>query len=354
MKRKHYIGMDAHCEISELKVVTASGRLVYSWRGPTTIPALTEAIEKIPRPRYLAIEEGPIADWLFRNLSHLTDDFVVSDPRRNHLIAKEGDKDDPIDAEKLAHLLRGGYLKHVHHSESLDRAVFKRHVTLYHRCVGQRTGQACRIMGNLRFYGVFVEEKAFAKSKLRNELLSRLPRHRLIRPDLKYLWKIYDTTAEQEDRIRRLLISEARKEEQICRFQALPGIGWIHGSTFFAYIDTPWRFKSKSALWKYMGIGLERRHSGKGPMRLHVDLHANRILKTMIISATKSAMRSRDRSFADQYKKWIKQGISPSNASRNVARSLSATMWGMWKNGSVYRSEWVGVSTMNDKAALIA
>ena len=80
MKRKYYIGMDAHCEISELKVVTTSGRLVSSWRGPTTIPALTKAIEKVPRPRYLAVEEGAIADWLFRNLSHLADDFVVSDP----------------------------------------------------------------------------------------------------------------------------------------------------------------------------------------------------------------------------------------------------------------------------------
>jgi hypothetical protein len=32
----------------------------------------------------------------------------VCNPRRNHLIAKEGEKDDPIDAEKLAQLYRGG------------------------------------------------------------------------------------------------------------------------------------------------------------------------------------------------------------------------------------------------------
>jgi hypothetical protein len=27
----------------------------------------------------------------------------------------------------------------------------------------------------------------------------------------------------------------------------------------------PWRFRSKSALWKYLGMGLERQRSGKGP-----------------------------------------------------------------------------------------
>ena len=30
-------------------------------------------------------------------------------------------------------------------------------------------------------------------------------------------------------------------------------------------------------------------------------------------------------------------------ARRNVARAESATLWGMWKNGSAYRPEWVGV-----------
>jgi len=34
--------------------------------------------------------------------------MVVSEPRRNRLIAEDGDKDDDIDAEKLAQLLRGG------------------------------------------------------------------------------------------------------------------------------------------------------------------------------------------------------------------------------------------------------
>jgi hypothetical protein len=51
--------------------------------------------------------------------------LVVCEPRRNPLIAKDSDKDDPIDAEKLAQLYRGGYLKPVHHPESLDRANFR-------------------------------------------------------------------------------------------------------------------------------------------------------------------------------------------------------------------------------------
>ena len=61
------------------------------------------------RPRTLTFEEGPLADWLARTLRPHVERVIVCDPRRNALIAKSGDKDDPIDAERLAQLLRGGY-----------------------------------------------------------------------------------------------------------------------------------------------------------------------------------------------------------------------------------------------------
>ena len=43
------------------------------------------------------IEEGPLADWLYRELPAIVDQMAVCDPYRNALIAKDGDKDDPID-----------------------------------------------------------------------------------------------------------------------------------------------------------------------------------------------------------------------------------------------------------------
>ena len=57
------------------------------------------------------------------------------------LIAKDSDKDDPIDAERLAQLLRGGYLKEVHQAQSLDRTVLKQHVSFYHDRVRERVRQ---------------------------------------------------------------------------------------------------------------------------------------------------------------------------------------------------------------------
>jgi transposase len=343
MKRSYYIGADTHCKETELVVVTQTGRISKRMRCPTTIPALLEFVKTIPRPRHLAFEEGPLADWLYRNLLPWTDQVVVCDPRRNQMIAKEGDHDDPIDAEKLAQLFRGGYVKAVHHSESLDRSVFKHHVGLYHDRMGHRVEEANRIMAYLRHYGIFVRERDFAEadSRDRQEILKQLPGHPIVRSDLLLLWKGYDAAVAQVDRLRRQLIQMARREPAIRRFVEIPGIQWIRAATFFVYIDTPWRFKSKSALWRYMGIGLERWRSGNGPEQVRVppSVAVNRPLKSMILGAAKSAVASKDNEFADAYERWINRKITPRNALRNVARSQAMALWGMWKNGDVYRPE---------------
>jgi transposase len=81
----------------------------------------------------------------------------------------------------------------------------------------------------------------------------------------------------------------AKTEPQIVRFRALPGVKWIRASTFFAYVDTPWRFPSKQALWRYLGIGLERWKSGAGPDRVRMPSQVNRSRKSMILGAAKSS-----------------------------------------------------------------
>jgi len=343
MERVYIIALDTHCAFTEVGVLTPGGRMRERGRCPTTIPALAEIVGRVLRPRAVVLEEGPLADWIARGLNKYADDVVVCDPRRNHLIAKDSDKDDPIDVEKLAQLYRGGYIKRVHHAESFDRVVFKRHVGLYHDSVRQRVRQANRIMGELRSYGVFVAERLFAESDGRRTLWDRLPDHPTVRADFRCLLRAYDASVQRVDTMRQSLIRLAKQEEPIVRFHALPGVKWIRASTFFAYVDTPWRFKSKQALWKYLGIGLERRHSGTGPEQVHVPRLVNRTLKSSILGAAKSAIASGKNPFADQHERWIREGVTPRNARRNVARSQAAVMWGMWKNGDVYRPALVGI-----------
>jgi transposase len=344
MKRGHFIGVDVHCPFCEIAVVDGLGKVARRERCDTTIPNLLQVVEAVPRPRYLVIEEGPMAGWLWRGLHDAVDRLVVSQPRRNRLIAEEGDKDDDIDAEKLAQLLRGGFVKEVHQAESLERAVFKEQVALYHFRVRQRVRESQRLTSLFRQHGVMIREKAYVASEDRPALLARLPASAVLQEAVQLLFLSYDEVVAQEETWRKRLVQLAQNEEVVRRLVALPGVAWIRAATLYAYLDTPWRFRSKAALWKYLGIGLERERSGTGPGRVGVPLLTHRLLKSTILGAAQSAVAQGKNPFADLYGRWIKQGLSARLARRNVARAQAATLWGMWKNGSAYRPDWVGVA----------
>jgi transposase len=184
--------------------------------------------------------------------------------------------------------------------------------------------------------------------------LGRLPDQGPLRELVQELWTSYDAVVAQEEEWRRRLVRAAQQVELLRRFEDLPGVGWIRAATLYAYLDTPWRFRSKEALWKYLGIGLERKHSGQGPEHLGVPRRAHRLLKSTILGAARSAAAQKDNPFADLYRRWLGQGLSAQLARRNVARRLAATLWGLWKNGSAYRPDWVGVAVTADAAAQVS
>lgn len=101
----NYISADVHSRMTDL-AIERNGKIVRPMSVPTTIACPREALRQVRGHKEPAIEEGPMAHWLYRNLRDVVDRLVIRDPRRNARIAKDGDKADPIDAGKLAALLR--------------------------------------------------------------------------------------------------------------------------------------------------------------------------------------------------------------------------------------------------------
>jgi transposase len=335
------IAMDVHCEFCEGGAVNHAGKELGCFRVSTSIPAIVQEIERVRWPRKLVIEEGPLADWLSRSLSAHVDELIVCDPRRNALIAKEGEKSDPIDWRKLAELCRGGYVRAVHHAATLERSVLRQHVQLYHERVSRRVSEGHKIIWRARGFGVIVRHLDLTDAARRQRMLERLPAQATVQQDMRLLLEGFDVLAEQVKTLRRRLVELGRKEPMVRRLCQVKGIKHVRAVTFLAIVDTPFRFPSKQKLWKYMGIGLEKRQSGNGRVRLSVPRRCNRILKSVILGAAKSAIASKNNVFADQYERWIDVGCSPRIAKRNVARSQATVMWGMWKSDSEFDEQLV-------------
>lgn len=337
MKPCYWITLDVHSRSIQFLVATPGGRIREEGELPTALPAIVEAVDRTPRPRRVVLEEGPLSGWLSRGLAEAADAVTVCDPRRNRLVSDDGDKSDELDCRKLLELARLGNLRVVHQAPTQARACFKQHVAIYHDLVGQRVRQANRVIWQFRRFGVVVTEKAFADPARREAILMRLPTTRIARGDACLLLTAYDQAVTLETLQRRRLVRRGQKIEAVRRLTQLPGIKWIRAATLVAYLDTPFRFHSKQALWRYLGIGLERRQSGSGPVRLGPPRRCHRLLKSVILGAAKSAIAQGNNPFADCYQEQLELGHTPRIARRTAARLMATTAWGMWKGRSDYQ-----------------
>jgi hypothetical protein len=112
----NYIGMDTHITTLDFAVVNEIGRLVKSESVATSVSGFIEFVKTVPQPRTIYMEEGTLAAWALEICFRFREKLVITDPKKNHWIGSSGQKDDPLDALKLAQLGRGGYIKEIHHS----------------------------------------------------------------------------------------------------------------------------------------------------------------------------------------------------------------------------------------------
>jgi len=331
----YYIGADVDCKSVEL-AVEHGGRIVRRERVPTSILALRRFLAEVPGHKEMTIEEGILAGWLYRNLRGDVDRLVVCDPRRNKLITHDGQKSDPIDAGKLAALLRGGYLREVYHATDERRVALKDAVALYHDRVREAVRQGHKLRARCRMHGVRPPGRATRRSAHWRQWLSQVESTALAE-SLRILWIGFEATARQVRLARRQMTRLARPSEIVRLWQQWPGIGPVRAVTLLAYLDTPWRFRNAKALWTYCGVGLQKTQSGTDrqgrprPGKLKLVWQCNRRLKNMVMGAAHSAIGQGRNRFAEAYRRLVEGGLSPSNARHTVARRMLTGMWGQWK-----------------------
>jgi len=216
----YYIGADVHSNNTEL-AIEQRGRIVARYSVPTTIPAISTVLSSLQGKKILAMEEGPMAGWLYRNLHEKVDTFVVSEPRRNKLISSEGDRDDRIDSGKLAVLLRGDFLKAVYHSSDSNRAHLKHWINLYHDRVRDAVRDINKIRACCRMHGVRIPRKVVRNHVHRYAWLSELD-NPVLKTQLDMLWIGYDATKAQVGIAKKQFSSYARKYPIIKSWCNLP------------------------------------------------------------------------------------------------------------------------------------
>jgi len=334
--KTYYIGADVHTQTTTL-AVRHKKEIVKVITLPTKIELIVEFLNTYKGRKLMTFEETSLSTWLYARLHDKVDTLIVCDPRRNKLISDDGDKSDPVDACDLAELLENNSVRAIHHSIDQNHITLKQWLLLYHDRVQNKVRQHQKIIAQARKHGIEIPPTAMNNPDKRKQWLDTLQKHPLLE-QLQLLFISYEAALIEVAQARSRLESLSQTFPIIQKWQKLPGIGLIRAMTFYAHIETPWRFKSKHKLAKYCGVGLENCQSGSDkngrpkPARLRMPRRGNRQLKDAFIGAAKIIAHKNDNVFKQEYERMVFHGMTIANAQHALARKLLFVMWGMWKN----------------------
>ena len=324
----NYVGMDTHISNLDFAVVDDAGRLVKSASVATSVKNLIEFVRKVPHPRIVYMEEGTLAAWSLEVCSHFGEKLVITDPKENHWISSSGQKNDSLDALKLAQLARGGYIKEVHHPVG-QRRRFRELMEAYHDTVKGTTRIKNKIKAKFRQNGILCPGCTVYREAYRDEWKTKLPNEtaRLI---LDGLWQQLDRSEQTEKQLIAAARAQAKCYPEIKLFEAVPGIGFIGAATISAILETPHRFANKRKVWMYAGLGLTKRSSGSKIYSETLSKDYNRLLKYTLKQAAEVVIRASDNPFRSKYLAMtLYHGVAPHRAKLTVSRDILATMWAM-------------------------
>lgn len=335
----HYIGMDAHISSLDFAVINDAGRLVKATKVTTGVNNLMDFVRQITPPRIVYMEEGTLAAWALEVCSRFGEKLVITNPKENHWIGLSGQKNDPLDALKLAQLARGGYVKEIHHPLG-ERRRFRELMEAYHDTVRSTTRIKNKIKAKFAQNGIGCTGSTVYLESHREEWKGKLPQNATVQLIIDGLWRQLEQSEQIEKKLLDAAGVQAKQYPETKNFNAIPGIGFIHAATISAILETPHRFANKRKVWMYAGLGLMQRSSGGKLSSEKLTTDYNRLLKCTLIQAAEAAIRTKDNPFRQKYLDMtLLQGIPPHRARLTVARQMLATMWAMWKKGEKYQPQ---------------
>ena len=284
-----HVGVDLHKRMSQIAVLTADGELTQH-RLPNDLAHLEPFFAQLPTPSPIAIEASGTWWWLVDLLERLGHQPVLSHPKETKAIASARLKNDKVDAQRLALLLRGDLLPTVWippASLREARELIRHRISL----VWLRTRVKNRLQAMLARRNLQpTRAKRWMTVRGQQELqalpLAAVPA--TIREDCLALLRVLDT------QIRRLdldLQSRWGDDPRVQQLLTIPGIGSFIAIVLVLELGDIQRFPTAKHLASYIGLTPRVRASADRVRSGHISKEGNRLLRWVLVTAATQAAR---------------------------------------------------------------
>lgn len=345
--RTYYVGMDVHRASIVMVVLNGAGKIVMQMVVETGAERVRGFFKQLRGKVYVTFEEGTQAHWLHEVVRPLVTEVVVCDPRHNKLL-QSGNKNDRVDAQKLAELLRNRSLKAVYHGDNGVRTL-KELVRTYDCLVSDTTRVMNRLKAIYRGRAIACTGHDIYRQDRREQWLEKLKE-----PGAKqragFLYEQLAALKPLRHKAKQEMVKEVRRQTAYPRLLSVPKLGAVSVAQLIAVVGTPHRFRSKHQFWTYVGLAVVTRSSAdhevvNGVWRRStkpiatrgLNRNHNHLLKRVFKNAASSACHSGP--FKAGYDLRVARGMAPSLARLTIARQLAATTLAIWKRGEQFDPE---------------
>jgi transposase len=327
-----HVGIDLDKHSSQIAILTEDGEVVQQ-RLANDVTRLEKFFGELPPHTPVAIEASGTWWWLVDLLERLGHDPILSHPKQTKAIAAARLKNDRVDAERLALLLRGDLLPTVWIPPAALREarelVRHRIQLVWVRGVIRNRLQAMLARRNLQP----TSGQSWLTQRGQREL-HRLPLPAAagrIREDCTAVLPLLDA------QIRRLdaeLLARWGQDPRVQRLTTIPGVGPFIAIVLILELGDIARFATAKQVASYVGLTPRVRASAGRVRAGHISKEGNRLLRWVLVLAATQASRR-----PGPLRTWfhaVKKRRGKKVARVALARRLAEIVFHVWKHECDY------------------
>ena len=284
----------------------------------------------------VVMEAGGSSPWVSRLLESLGHEVVVCSPRRVRLIAESKLKNDRIDAEVLARLVRldPEFLKPIRH-RSEQAQLLRSNLKVRSAMVEARTKWINTIRGLLRGFGYKVSGKA------PHTFVQRVDRMKLpgeLRAVIEPLLEQLDLLTGEIERRNEQLEEMVKDLPEVGHLREIPGVGPVVATYFVLTIDDPDRFRNSRDVASFFGLRPSMRESASVTHFGRITREGDPEMRRLLVQAAHGCLRTRADSELKNWALALAERRGKGKAVVALARKLAVLMHHLWVTGEVYQA----------------
>ncbi len=331
------IGIDLGDKTSRYCVLNGKGDVVLEDSVGTTAVAMTKKFAGLA-PCRIAIEVGGHSAWVSRLLTRQGHEVIVANARKVQLISASSKKNDRMDAQRLARLVRVdpqllSPIRHRSEATQLDLMVIRVRAAL----LEARTALINTARGLAKSVGQRLPSCDADTMKVSR--LNGLPAElaEVLQPLLEQVESLTEQIKASDKEIEQLAEAQYPETEQL---RQVSGVGPLIALTFVLTIEDPTRFEKSRDVGCYVGLRPKSSNSGESQPQLRITKEGDVYLRKLLVQGAHHIVSERGpdtdlpRFGRNLAGKGSKNGKK--RAVVAVARKLAVLLHRLWVSGEVY------------------